>query len=252
MASGMLNSSRLVGGSIGLAVLSTVTGDSRTAGALTDDCSAALLTGGALIAIGALSCLTIPSNESAEYIDIMSCDAWQLLDPALTDALAAVDVAAGPVIDLGAGTGLGALTNGIALPRAEIVAVEPSAGLRAVLLSKLVADPVLAHRVTVLDTDVQHAALSPPVRRGHRSATSARRTATHCGRCSRGVSPPARRPCSTCNHRAAPSLTTPTRSPGTCVTASSMATPWSANASSTTAGGRSAKLGCGTNCTAMA
>jgi predicted O-methyltransferase YrrM len=38
-------------------------------------------------------------------------------------------------VDIGAGGGLGTLVIAKALPRAEIIAVEPSPGLRAVLLS---------------------------------------------------------------------------------------------------------------------
>lgn len=95
-------------------------------------------------------------RESAEYIDIMSRDAWRELGPLLAEALEGV---AGPVVDLGAGSGLGALVIAKALPEAEIIAVEPSSGLRAVLLSKVYDDPELARRVTVLDTDAQHATL---------------------------------------------------------------------------------------------
>jgi tRNA1(Val) A37 N6-methylase TrmN6 len=95
-------------------------------------------------------------RESAEYVDIMSRDAWRELGPLLAEALEGV---AGPVVDLGAGSGLGTLVIAKALPEAEIIAVEPSSGLRAVLLSKVYDDPELARRVTVLDTDAQHATL---------------------------------------------------------------------------------------------
>lgn len=100
-----------------------------------------------------------PYRESAEYLDIMSRGAWQELGPLLGEVLAAADPTAGPVADLGVGTGLGTLAIAKALPGAEIIAVEPASGLRAVLLSKVYDDPDLARRVTVLDTDVQHAAL---------------------------------------------------------------------------------------------
>jgi SAM-dependent methyltransferase len=98
--------------------------------------------------------------DSAEFIEIMSRDAWQALGPVLTDALRRAG-AGGPVIDVGAGSGLATMVAATTLPGADIVAVEPSPALRAVLLAKLVADPSVAGRVTVLDSDVQHAILPP-------------------------------------------------------------------------------------------
>lgn len=100
-----------------------------------------------------------PYLESAEFLDVMSRDYWRILGPRLGEVLAAVDPSAGPVVDLGAGTGLGTLTTARAVPQAEILAVEPSPGLRAVLLSRVYGDADLAKRVTVLDADAQHAGL---------------------------------------------------------------------------------------------
>lgn len=97
--------------------------------------------------------------NAAEYIDIMSRAAWEYLTPPLASALKAVDPAHGPVVELGAGTGLGTVAIAHAVPDVEIVAVEPSASLRAVLLARLVDDPLLARRVTVLDATVQEADL---------------------------------------------------------------------------------------------
>ncbi len=96
---------------------------------------------------------------SAEYLDIMSRDAWQAIGPVLAEALRDVDASAGPVVDVGAGSGLGTEVVGRALPESEIVAIEPAAGLRAVLLAKLSDDPALAKRVTVLDGDVRQVSL---------------------------------------------------------------------------------------------
>jgi SAM-dependent methyltransferase len=74
--------------------------------------------------------------ESGEYLHLLSRPAWAALRPRLTAALTDVAPAAGPVLELGAGTGLGTdvlletLTN-------DVLAAEPSAALRGVLLARL-------------------------------------------------------------------------------------------------------------------
>jgi EmrB/QacA subfamily drug resistance transporter len=62
MASGMLNSSRQLGGSIGLAVLTAV---ASSATAVSDGISRALLVGGVLVVIGALGALVVPLRRTA-------------------------------------------------------------------------------------------------------------------------------------------------------------------------------------------
>ena len=58
----------------------------------------------------------------------------------------------GSVLEIGAGTGL--ITTSLAgWTPAEIFALEPSAGMRAVLLSRLASCPELLERVTVLPCD---------------------------------------------------------------------------------------------------
>lgn len=96
---------------------------------------------------------------AAEYIDVMSRGAWQYLAPALTTVLTTANPVVGPIVDVGAGTGLGTIAIADAAPDTDIIAVEPSAALRAVLLTRVVDDAALASRVTVLDTDLQHAEL---------------------------------------------------------------------------------------------
>jgi SAM-dependent methyltransferase len=84
---------------------------------------------------------------SAEYLHLLSAPMWDSLRPRLAAAISDVDPAAGPVLELGAGTGLStdvlldALTN-------DVLAVEPSAQLRGVLLARL-ADRGASGRVTV-------------------------------------------------------------------------------------------------------
>lgn len=91
---------------------------------------------------------------AAEYYDLWAADYWRELGPALTAALAGVDVSAGPVLDLGAGTGLGRLVVADALRGARVVAVEPSRAMRAGLTARLMTRPDLHERVTMLPVDL--------------------------------------------------------------------------------------------------
>jgi SAM-dependent methyltransferase len=73
--------------------------------------------------------------------------------------LAGVD---GSILEIGAGTGL--ITTSLAdWTSAEIFALEPSAGMRGVLLSRLNARPELLKRVTVLPCDALSVELEEPV-----------------------------------------------------------------------------------------
>ncbi|WP_280269241.1 class I SAM-dependent methyltransferase [Nocardia wallacei] len=96
---------------------------------------------------------------AAEFYDLMATPYVAQLDPVLSAMLAETDTVAGPVIDIGAGTGLSTMLIADALPDAEIIAVEPAAAMRAVLVSRLAARRDLRDRITVLpsgflDTDL--------------------------------------------------------------------------------------------------
>jgi 16S rRNA A1518/A1519 N6-dimethyltransferase RsmA/KsgA/DIM1 with predicted DNA glycosylase/AP lyase activity len=65
------------------------------------------------------------------------------------------------ILEIGAGTGL--ITTSLAgWTPAEIFALEPSAGMRAVLLSRLASRPELLERVTVLPCDALSVELDEP------------------------------------------------------------------------------------------
>nr|WP_237330983.1 class I SAM-dependent methyltransferase [Streptomyces sp. BA2] len=84
----------------------------------------------------------------------MIAGAWEALAPALSGVLQEVKAGTGPVVDLGAGTGRGAAVICAALPGdGPVLAVEPSAAMRAVLLARVHDDPELRSRVTVLADD---------------------------------------------------------------------------------------------------
>lgn len=94
-----------------------------------------------------------PYERSAEYLDILIAESWEPLAPALADVLSHVRAGTGAVVDLGAGSGRGVRVICDALPRVPVLAVEPSAAMRAVLLARVHEDGELRQRVTVVPGD---------------------------------------------------------------------------------------------------
>lgn len=90
-----------------------------------------------------------PYALSAEFYDIMAASQWQTAGPMVAEALANADPTNGPILEVGAGTGLSTKVIADAVPGAEIIAVEPSPAMRSALTSRLMTDPDLAKRVTV-------------------------------------------------------------------------------------------------------
>ncbi|GAA4203993.1 Gfo/Idh/MocA family oxidoreductase [Streptosporangium oxazolinicum] len=89
-------------------------------------------------------------TPSAEFFDLVATGHTAGASaPAVARALAGTDLSYGPVLDIGAGTGL--LTEAVARarPDAEILACEPAVGMRAVLTSRVFSDPYLRPRVTI-------------------------------------------------------------------------------------------------------
>lgn len=85
---------------------------------------------------------------TAEFHDVLTADHAHMIGATLPALLAEVDPAAGPVVDLGAGTGLVTEAIGRMLPTARIVAVEPAQAMRTALVTRL-ASAGLLERVTV-------------------------------------------------------------------------------------------------------
>jgi SAM-dependent methyltransferase len=73
---------------------------------------------------------------AGEYLHLLSQQPWTALQPRLGAALTGVDPGAGPVLELGAGTGLGTDVLLDTLDN-DVLAAEPSASLRGVLLARL-------------------------------------------------------------------------------------------------------------------
>ncbi len=87
---------------------------------------------------------------AAEFYDLMATPYVAQVEPVLSALLGEVDTVIGPVVDIGAGTGLSTILIADAVPDADIVAVEPATAMRAVLLSRLAARRDLRERITVL------------------------------------------------------------------------------------------------------
>ncbi|MFE1854896.1 Gfo/Idh/MocA family oxidoreductase [Streptomyces sp. NPDC059489] len=91
-----------------------------------------------------------PYTPSAEFFDLVAAEHTATASaPAITALLADADLSTGPVIDIGAGTGLVTEAVARARPDAEILACEPAVGMRAVLTSRVFSDPDLRSRVTI-------------------------------------------------------------------------------------------------------
>jgi hypothetical protein len=92
-------------------------------------------------------------EASGEFLDVLSGPAWEALrDPVRMAFHGAVSLDE-PIVEVGAGTGLGTRVVAGACPTAVILAVEPSPVLRAVLLSRVTSDADLRERVTVVAAD---------------------------------------------------------------------------------------------------
>lgn len=93
---------------------------------------------------------TSPYTPSAEFFDLVAAEHTATASaPAIAALLADADLSTGPVVDIGAGTGLVTEAVARARPDAEILACEPAVGMRAVLTSRVFSDPDLRSRVTV-------------------------------------------------------------------------------------------------------
>lgn len=85
-----------------------------------------------------------------EFADLLAGDEWETHTLVLFDELAGLDSLAGPIVDVGAGTGIGLAPIADAAPGVPIVAVEPSPVMRAALHARLHDAPELLARTTVI------------------------------------------------------------------------------------------------------
>ncbi len=86
---------------------------------------------------------------TAEYYELLATAHWQRTGDELSDLLRDIDPTAGPIVDVGAGTGIGLPYLLSVAPDVEVYAIEPSKAMRTALHTRLLLDPRLRDRITV-------------------------------------------------------------------------------------------------------
>ena len=95
------------------------------------------------------SCTDPYGAATAEFYDLLATHEWERVGDELREVFAGVDAADGPLLDLGAGTGVGLSHIRAAVPGAAVHAIEPSKAMRVALHARLASDPELRSAVTV-------------------------------------------------------------------------------------------------------
>ena len=88
-------------------------------------------------------------TATAEFYELLATAHWERTGLELLDLLDGVDPGAGPIVDVGAGTGIGLSYLRAAVPDAQIHAIEPSKSMRTALHTRLILDRSLSGHVTV-------------------------------------------------------------------------------------------------------
>ena len=79
-------------------------------------------------------------TATAEFYELLATVHWERTGLELLDLLEGVDGAAGPIVDVGAGTGIGLSYLRVAVPEADLYAIEPSKAMRTALHTRLLLD----------------------------------------------------------------------------------------------------------------
>lgn len=96
---------------------------------------------------------------TARYYDPLASAAHAEVDRRIAAQLIGLDTEAGPIVDVGAGTGLSTALIAATLPDVEIFAVEPDPAMLPALTTRVWNDPDLRRRVTVLPFGILEAPL---------------------------------------------------------------------------------------------
>ncbi|MEZ3179573.1 class I SAM-dependent methyltransferase [Streptomyces pimonensis] len=102
-------------------------------------------------------------TASAEFYEMVAARHVRTSAGPLAAALAGVDTARGPVVEIGAGTGRITAVIARTLPGVPIIAAEPSVPMRAMLTSRVFGDEDLRKRVTVVAEPAQKLTLPDTV-----------------------------------------------------------------------------------------
>ena len=96
---------------------------------------------------------------TAQFYDCMAADQHALADRLIADALRTIGPLSGPLVDIGAGTGLSTQLIATTLPGSRILAVEPDSCMRAALMTRIWSNVDLRSRVTIFGDSVFKAPL---------------------------------------------------------------------------------------------
>lgn len=88
-------------------------------------------------------------EATAEFYDLLATAHWETFGMQLLVLLSEVDPTVGPILDIGAGTGVGLPYLEVAVPEARIHAIEPSRAMRTALHTRLALDANLRRVTTV-------------------------------------------------------------------------------------------------------
>lgn len=98
-------------------------------------------------------------SVTAQFYDAIATGPADATHVRISEALAGRSLSAYPIVDIGAGTGLTTQAIALAVPDAEIFAVEPDPAMRAALMTRVCSSPDLRRRVSVVPKSIFDAPL---------------------------------------------------------------------------------------------
>lgn len=98
---------------------------------------------------------------TAQFYDAVTEEAHAAVDARIAAALIGLDTSVGPIVDIGAGTGLTTRAIAAALADAAIWAIEPDPAMRPALMTRIWGNLDLRQRVSIIPTGICVAPLPP-------------------------------------------------------------------------------------------